>query len=67
MINRLRDAGWGFKRKAKRVEIWKQGTQRVTLITNKRLPENYVRTLLAQACLTHEEIEQFLRDCVTTN
>jgi ribosome-interacting GTPase 1 len=65
VINRLREAGWHFKRRAKRVEIWKKGTQRVDLVTRKALAENYVRALFTQAGLTPAQIEQFLRDCVT--
>lgn len=62
ILKRIREAGWSFKRKGKRVEIYKLkgSTKRLTLPTNKAFPENYVRILLRQAGLSLKEIQEFL-------
>jgi len=66
VIKCLRERGWSFKRQTKRVEIYKlKGeTDRLPIDKRKSFPENYVRTVLAQAGLNPAEIEQFLKESV---
>ena len=65
---RLKDAGWGYKRLGKRVEIWKKkgGTQRLAVPPQKKLPEISVRILFRQAGLSEEQIEAFFHNAETT-
>ena len=67
VIQRLRDAGWGFKRKGKHDEIYKlRGSpQRLNVPTRKMLPEVHVRVILQQAGLTPDQIEKFFGDCLS--
>lgn len=69
VINRIRDERFTFSRKADRVEIWRQrGTaQRVNIPRRDILSITTVRVILAQAGLTPDQVESFLRQCVKTS
>lgn len=62
VINRLREAGWSFKRQASRVEIYKKkgSAQRLSVAHRKQLELPYVRIVLQQAGLTKHQIERFI-------
>ena len=66
IINRIREAGWCFKRKAKMVEIWMiRGTpRRMNLPTKNSFPVSAVGAILSQAGLNAEEIEAFLKESI---
>jgi hypothetical protein len=66
VIKRLRAAGYSFKRKGKKNEIYRQSGsgQRVNLATRKKLEVDYVRIVLTQAGLTREEIDKFVAAAV---
>ncbi len=67
VITRLREAGFSFKKQAKRVDLYRQhgSGERVFLARNARLEERYVRIVLQQAGLTRPEIEEFFANCVS--
>jgi len=63
LVNRLRQAGFTFKRQADRVEIYKQKgtTTRVTVRRRDLLDAEHVSTVLRQAGLTEAEIATFFQ------
>lgn len=65
VINRLREAGYSYKRKGERVEIHRQsGTgQRVNVTLRNFLDEDEARVVLKQAGLTPAQVDAFLRAC----
>jgi len=65
---RLTEARLKFQRKTDRSEVWKErnSSNRVIFSMQKSYTEIEVRSILKQANLTREQIEQFLRDCVKT-
>ncbi len=62
IIRRMRDAGWGFQRRGKRVEIWKNTItkQRLDLPLRNHYTKTQVAMVLSKAGLTPTEIEEFL-------
>lgn len=66
VMARLRDAGWGFHRRAKRVEIWKKrgSPDRITLPTNDLLDAALCRAILHEAGLRPHQIESFIGACI---
>jgi len=64
VVARLREANYHFERRADRVEIYKNGVQRVGVPRRDQLPELSVRTILHQAGLTADQVERFLVACV---
>jgi hypothetical protein len=65
VINKLRAAGYRFKRDAWRVSIFKKqgGTHRIEVPKRDILDEEWVRAAFRQADITREEIDEFLRQC----
>ena len=65
---RIQEAGWRYaKKQTNKVELFRlpNAMGRMDLPKSpKSFPENLVRVTLAQAGLSEDEIEQFLRDCV---
>jgi hypothetical protein len=61
-VARLREAGFSYKRRADRVEIYRQrGTGKIVNVSLRDLfDETYTRTVLHQAGLTPAQIEDFL-------
>jgi len=66
VINKLRELGYGFKRNAWRVAIFRNPrTMHVIQVRNKDdISDDWVRQALRQAGVPSEEIERFIRDCV---
>ena len=64
VVARLREAGYHFERQADRVEIHKNGVQRVSVPRRDRLPILLVQTILRQAGLSLTDVEHFLQHCV---
>jgi hypothetical protein len=62
VINKLRELGYSFHERKKRVEIWRRSgsTHRVLLDTRKILSELYVRTTLGYCGISRNEIEEFI-------
>ncbi len=62
VYRRVRDAGWRFKRRAKRVEIWKKpgSAQRLSLPLCDAYEEVLARIVLSQAGLTPTEVNDFI-------
>lgn len=65
LINRLRQAGYSYKTRSDRVEIWKQAgsTRRVQIRRHRSHSREYAATTLRLAGLTPEQIEEFLGEC----
>jgi hypothetical protein len=63
VVNRIREAGFTFKRQADRVEIWKKrgATTRVNIARRDLLDPVYVATVLRQAGLSETEIAAFFQ------
>lgn len=63
VVNRIREAGFTFKRQADRVEIWKKrgSTTRVDLRRRDMYDELYAATILRQAGLSEQEIAAFFQ------
>jgi hypothetical protein len=66
IVNRLREAGYRFHRKADRVEFYRRpgDIRRVSIPRRDLIPEPIACAILHQAGLTHEQIAQFLKDAV---
>ena len=66
VLARLRDAGWGFHRRAKRVEIWKKhgSPDRITLPLNDMLDPIFCRAILREVGLRPHQIESFIAACI---
>lgn len=66
IYRRLRDDGWKFKRRAKRVEIWKKpgDPQRLTVPLCDHYEESLARVVLSQAGLTADAINAFIAAAV---
>lgn len=64
LTNRLRQAGYTFKRQTDRMMIWKQkgSTRRVMVRRNRDHDDDAVRVLLRQAGLSPDEIEAFIKE-----
>lgn len=66
---RIQEAGWRFaKKQTEKVELFRlpNSAGRMDLPKSPKLfPESLVRITLGRAGLNGEEVEQFLRDCVT--
>lgn len=62
LINALRDLGFRFKRQADRVEIYKQQgtTRRVEIRRHNWHDETAARTILRQAGMAAERINEFI-------
>jgi hypothetical protein len=62
VTNALRKLNFTFKRQADRVMIWKQrgSTRRVSVRRRDLHDPDAVRTLLKQAGMPHDEIENFI-------
>lgn len=69
--NKLYELGFTFRSQAKRVDIYRRGSdgRRVTLTQRRLLDETAVRSVLGQAGCNNDEIESFLRaaDCSNHN
>jgi hypothetical protein len=65
VINKLKEAGYAFKRDAWRVGIFKKvgGTHRIEVPKRDILSEEWVRSAFRQAGMPKEEIDEFLRHC----
>lgn len=61
-INKLRELNYSYKRKAKKVSIWRKrgGTHYVSLPETKLLVDDYVRSTLRQCGETEPAIEEFV-------
>jgi len=66
IYRRLRDAGWKFKRRAKRVEIWKKPgePQRLAVPLCDDYEESLARIVLSQAGLTPTQVNDFITAAV---
>lgn len=62
VIERLREAGFTFKEKAKHAELWRKpgSVQRVFVNLRNDFDEEMVTVTLSQAGLTREQIRAFL-------
>lgn len=61
VINKIRQLGFSFKRQADRVDIWRRGTDTISLPRRDRIDEDWVRRQFAYLGLSRDEIEQFIR------
>ena len=61
VVRRLREAGFSFKRRARHVELYRRGTERVPLPLRNSIPERLARTILHQAGIAPPDIERFLK------
>jgi hypothetical protein len=66
VIERLREAGFVFKEKAKHAELWRKrgSVERVFVNLRDEFDEQMVHVTLSQAGLTREQIRTFLATCV---
>lgn len=66
LVQRLRDAGYRFKRQADRVQIYKESgsTRRVNVPRRDFVTDNDARAILRNAGLTDGQVEKFLEDVV---
>jgi hypothetical protein len=66
VVNRLRLANYSFKQRGKRVEIYRQkgSKQRVSLSLRDYCDEKYVTVVLAQAGLSQNQIDEFIKSAV---
>ena len=66
VVNRIRDEGFKYHDKRKRVELYrKKGTQEYVVIPLRDLlPETSVRIILSQAGLKTEQIDEFIASAV---
>lgn len=66
VIERLREAGFTFKEKAKHAELWRKRGSVLRVFVNLRdeFDEQMVTVTLSQAGLSRDEITRFLADCV---
>lgn len=62
LINKLRDLGYTYKRKGKRVEIWRRkgGTHCVGIPTNAKVDEDNVMAILRQCGVPENDITAFI-------
>lgn len=61
LCNRLREAGFRFKRQADRTMLWRRGVDRIFVPRRNDISDEATRSILRQAGLTEPEIEAFLR------
>ncbi len=63
VVNKLREIGYSFKERKKRVEIWRKAgiTHRVLLDTRKELSQLYVRAILHSCGVPATQIETFIQ------
>jgi hypothetical protein len=63
VINKLKEAGYKFKRNAWRVTVFKKqgGTHRVHVPVRDIISDEWVRSAFRQCGMTPEEVEAFLR------
>lgn len=66
VIQRLREAGFVFKEKAKHAEMWRKrgSVERVFVNLREQFDEQMVTVTLSQAGLTRQQINEFLAACV---
>lgn len=65
LINAIRTKGFGFKRQAERVDIWKQSgsTKRVMLPRRDLIEPKNAAFILKGAGFAESEIKRFLSEC----
>lgn len=65
LLNKLRELGYTFSRKAKRVEVYRRPTDyhRVMISPGKQFSEAEIGITLTQCGCTKDEILRFIRDC----
>ncbi len=61
VINRLKEAGYRFKRDAWRVSFFKKGTHLVGVPKRDLIEEDWVRSQFHQCGLTRDEVEHFIK------
>jgi hypothetical protein len=64
VINKLREIGYSFSDRTKRVEMYKKdgGAQRVMIAIRDKLSESAVRSILRQCGCSVREVERFIAD-----
>jgi len=63
VINKLKEAGYRFKRDCWRVSVFKKSTHRVEVPKRDIIDDEWVRSAFRQAGIPKDEIEAFLKHC----